>query len=103
MPVYEFECDCGKRFEEFWPMDSRPAALHCICGGAARRVMSAPLVLGDTPTWATKHGKCVDRRGVSAVAEMIQDPDEVASGKEKRIETRSDLIKYNRARGIEDY
>lgn len=40
MPLYEYSCDCGKRFEAVQKMADRVSAT-CACGEQARQVISA--------------------------------------------------------------
>ncbi len=41
MPIYEFLCSCGNRFEKLCKMDDKPVS-HCPeCGEEGRRVVSA--------------------------------------------------------------
>ena len=36
MPVYDYQCECGYRFEEYYRMDDRHKALCPICGRSAK-------------------------------------------------------------------
>ena len=40
MPLYEFECNCGERFEKIKPMSECADDVLCSCGKMAARVMS---------------------------------------------------------------
>lgn len=40
MPIYEFLCDCGNRFEKLCKIDDKPVSVCPECGEDARRVMS---------------------------------------------------------------
>ena len=43
MPIYEYECvDCEKRIERFQGLSSPPPDACESCGGAMRRLVSAP-------------------------------------------------------------
>lgn len=43
MPIYEYQCDqCGKRTEAIQRLDEPPLELCPHCGGALRKLMSAP-------------------------------------------------------------
>jgi len=54
MPLYDFACGSGHRFERFVPLAQFDDAQTCACGADARRLVSAPLVVSD----------CIDpRRG----------------------------------------
>ncbi|MGI6308660.1 MAG: FmdB family zinc ribbon protein [Dethiobacteria bacterium] len=41
MPIYEFLCGCGHRFEKLCKMNDKPFSQCPACGGESRRVMSA--------------------------------------------------------------
>lgn len=47
MPIYEYKCDCGARFERVLPMALYQATQYCDCGRAAEKQLSAPAVRGD--------------------------------------------------------
>lgn len=43
MPLYEYECAKGHRFETLRPIDQRNEPIHCsVCRGLARKVISKP-------------------------------------------------------------
>lgn len=44
MPVYEWACECGARFEKVLPYAQSGAPQRCACGKEARRVLSAPML-----------------------------------------------------------
>lgn len=41
MPIYEFQCECGHRFERLCKMNDDPFFPCPECGAKGRRVMSA--------------------------------------------------------------
>lgn len=42
MPTYEYKCNvCGYHFEKFESINSKPGAKCPVCGGAAKRLISA--------------------------------------------------------------
>ncbi|MDO9536399.1 MAG: zinc ribbon domain-containing protein [Bacillota bacterium] len=41
MPIYEFQCECGHRFERLCKMNDNPFSSCPECGGEGHRVMSA--------------------------------------------------------------
>jgi putative FmdB family regulatory protein len=47
MPLYDFRCGEGHRFERMVSLAHFSEAQACDCGSAARRVLSAPRVLSD--------------------------------------------------------
>lgn len=48
MPLYDFSCVEGHRFERMVPLRDFDAPQACPCGSAARRVLSAPRLMRDT-------------------------------------------------------
>lgn len=52
MPIYEYECtQCGKRTELLQRMDDAPMASCPECGGAVRKLLSAPAVQFKGSGW----------------------------------------------------
>ncbi len=45
MPLYEYECNRGHRFEAVQKVDEKPVARCSVCSSAARRVISRPTLL----------------------------------------------------------
>jgi putative FmdB family regulatory protein len=42
MPTYEYKCNvCGNHFDKFESINSKPGAKCPVCGGAAKRLISA--------------------------------------------------------------
>ncbi len=56
MPFYEFQCECGEKFEKMLPVDQRNEG-HCPkCGKLAERLLSVfgfKIDLGKPP-WANQ-------------------------------------------------
>lgn len=48
MPLYDFSCGAGHRFERFVPLAHFHDAQSCECGETAHRRLSAPRVISDT-------------------------------------------------------
>ena len=46
MPLYDYECKCGKHFEDIRPMSERACAPCPQCGTMANQVIGAPRVQG---------------------------------------------------------
>jgi len=45
VPIYEYRCETDGLFDAMWPLGTAPESAGCpICGGAARRVISAPRI-----------------------------------------------------------
>jgi putative FmdB family regulatory protein len=47
MPLYDFRCTEGHRFERFVPMAEFTIKQSCECGNPAQRLISAPMVRSD--------------------------------------------------------
>ncbi|UIJ43788.1 zinc ribbon domain-containing protein [Sphingomonas cannabina] len=47
MPLYDFACDSGHRFERAVPLARFDEVQACPCGSAAHRLVSAPRVISD--------------------------------------------------------
>jgi putative FmdB family regulatory protein len=45
MPLYEYECSQGHRFETVQKVTAKPLTRCSICSAAARRVLSQPTLL----------------------------------------------------------
>jgi putative FmdB family regulatory protein len=56
MPLYEYACECGERFQRLEPMRSRPRK-KCKCGRMAKRVISggASLVFKGSGFYCTDY------------------------------------------------
>lgn len=50
MPLYDFQCDAGHRFDRVVKLADFDAPQACGCGAAASRLISAPRVLSDYMT-----------------------------------------------------
>ncbi len=63
MPMYDFECAGGHRFERLVPLARFGDRQECECGEVAQRLVSAPLVVSDcmAPKWGVD-GKLHDSR-----------------------------------------
>lgn len=55
MPMYDFSCECGKKFEALARMDERQK--ECSCGKLAERVMASPWLRIDVNSerWVNRH------------------------------------------------
>lgn len=53
MPVYDYLCTCGSRFERFVKYEQRDESQVCGCGRTGKRVPHAPMVRGDTPGYVS--------------------------------------------------
>jgi len=52
MPLYEYKCPVGHKFERFYRMAEDSSHALCSCGELAPKQLSAPLVRGDYPGYA---------------------------------------------------
>lgn len=48
MPLYDFACSNGCRFERFVPLSEFEKSQSCECGAGASRLICAPRVVSDT-------------------------------------------------------
>jgi putative FmdB family regulatory protein len=46
MPRYQYECECGKEFEEIRPMKDYKKPIKCKCGKNAQLAITAPALAG---------------------------------------------------------
>jgi len=52
MPLYEYRCDhCGEVFEVIQKFSDAPLETHDGCGGAVRRLLSAPAIQFKGTGW----------------------------------------------------
>ncbi|MGB9611844.1 MAG: FmdB family zinc ribbon protein [Bryobacteraceae bacterium] len=52
MPLYEYKCDqCGEVFEVIQKFSDAPLETHDGCGGAVRRLLSAPAIQFKGTGW----------------------------------------------------
>jgi len=42
MPIYEYECGCGKEFDRYLPASKYLDPQECVCGQIARKVIRTP-------------------------------------------------------------
>lgn len=63
MPLYEYQCSCGARFERVLPLARYDEPQLCECGKVAEKRLSAPAVMGDYPAYTCPiTGKLVEGR-----------------------------------------
>lgn len=53
MPLYEFVCAAGHKFERFLRLVNCGEPQRCECGVPAQKLVSAPFVRGDTPDYVS--------------------------------------------------
>jgi putative FmdB family regulatory protein len=53
MPLYDFRCSQGHRFERFVSLRDFAVPQLCSCGVEAQRLLSAPMVLADLPGYVS--------------------------------------------------
>lgn len=63
MPLYDYRCTGGHRFERIVPLSRFGDQQHCACGAEASRMVAAPLVVSDAmvPKYGVD-GKLYDSR-----------------------------------------
>lgn len=62
MPIYEYDCDCGRQAEAFRAVADRRDSPLC-CGKSMRLLISAPIVHGDLPGYQSPvTGKWIEGR-----------------------------------------
>lgn len=49
MPIYEFSCDCGTRFERFLLYRDSDVPQICECGAKATKQISVPMMIRASP------------------------------------------------------
>lgn len=69
MPLYAFRCACGKRETRFAKIESRNSPQFCDCGASMTRVLEAPSVRPDIPTYISP----VTGRPVTSRAQRQED------------------------------
>ncbi len=93
MPLYDFQCkSCGAVTEQAFGLNSCPNAIKCpYCGWAAPKKISIGHggIQTEHPVWLDDH-----------VRGALQDDDEVAAGRQKRIENRTDYNRHLKEHGI---
>ena len=47
MPLYDFRCSKGHRFERFVPLEKFEEVQECVCNAPAQRLISAPMFTVD--------------------------------------------------------
>lgn len=63
MPLYEYQCACGKRFDRFLPLARYNEPQTCECGQVAEKRLSAPSIAPDYPAYTCPiTGKVVEGR-----------------------------------------
>lgn len=79
--LYQYKCECGRKFDEFNKVEQRKTA-RCECGKTARQIITAPHPITDTSFFYT--GKVDDRLG------------------ERPVEGRKDFFKRMREKGYRE-
>lgn len=69
MPIYEFSCECGARFDRFLPLAKYAEKQTCNCGKTAQRRISAPFVQVDIPAYQSP----IDGRIIGSRAQRRED------------------------------
>ena len=85
MPLYEFECQCGKISEDFFRVAECPDSIDCECGKKAKKILSmrGGIQTDNDVTW------------LPSAVDVLQ-PDY-----EQRITTRTEYKKYLKEKGLQ--
>lgn len=63
MPLYEYGCSCGARFERYLPVAQYADPQVCACGKTAEKRIGAALVVTDLPGYRSPvDGKWIEGR-----------------------------------------
>ena len=85
MPVYNYECECGRSYERVYKITKFPKTIKCECGKRAKKVISEGIAAqldGDVP-W------------LSSACEVLQ------PAWERPLETRGEYNRYLKDRNIQ--
>lgn len=52
MPLYQYKCPMGHKFEAFRKIDADSSTAECPCGREGTKQLAAPRVLGDIPGYS---------------------------------------------------
>jgi putative FmdB family regulatory protein len=92
MPIYEYKCErCNEVFEVRQKFADEPVTVHENCGGAVRRLMSAPaLQFKGTGWYITDYGRAGSGKGGEAKSESKDSSSESKESKSESKESKSD-------------
>uniref|UniRef100_A0A6H1ZUY0 Putative regulatory protein FmdB zinc ribbon domain-containing protein n=1 Tax=viral metagenome TaxID=1070528 RepID=A0A6H1ZUY0_9ZZZZ len=85
MPLHEYHCKCGARFEKTVPWNRY--RVKCACGKMAKRIYTVVGLLNETPGWMQKTLEVIDKDDPRARRLMSEG-------------SRSELKKYMKEKGI---
>jgi len=91
MPIYEYKCErCDEVFEVRQKFADEPVTVHEKCGGAVRRLMSAPaLQFKGTGWYITDYGRSGSSKSGESKGESKSDSKESSSeSKESKSESK---------------
>lgn len=64
MPIYEYQCRCGKKYNVFHKINRVPKKHRCSCGWMAKKVLSAGAILPDgNVSWLPSACQVLQRHG----------------------------------------
>lgn len=69
MPLYEFECDKGHKFDRFLKLAEYDSPQSCKCGANAARLISTPMFTVDIPAYQSP----IDGRVINSRAQRRED------------------------------
>lgn len=63
MPIYEYKCECGRKFDRVLPLARYDEKQECSCGKIAEKQLSAPMIQVDIPAYISPaSGKHINSR-----------------------------------------
>lgn len=71
MPIYEFSCDCGTRFERFLSYWDSDTPQICECGARATKQISVPMMIRSAPD--VRYTSPVDGRPITSMKARRED------------------------------
>lgn len=97
MPIYEYKCDrCEEVFEVRQKFADEPLTEHEKCGGAVRRLMSAPALQFKGTGWyitdygRSGSGKSGESKGESKDSSSSESKESKSESKESKSDSKSD-------------
>ena len=80
MPLYDFECACGKHFQQSFSMADVPTGIPCTCGSTAAKIITGCALIKGGTTQELRRQDEFDR-----ILQLMDEPasdSEIQTGKE---------------------